>query len=232
MTLDPAQLPDDIAISEGDGDRGREEGERPRGWRSRHLKLTIAKLQRNTFGASSERGARSCSISWSCSSPSWSRGVAEDKAAAEIAGAARPRLDKPEDEQRRKPARRPLPEHLPRERSRASGTVGMPVLRRDAAQARRGHHRDAGARAGAVEGDPARAREVRLPADARPSRSRRRRRIRSRAAGPGRSCWPRCCSPSTGRTCRSTGRATSMPTKASISTSRRWPTGSAPAPRR
>src|SRR5690606_39338300 len=46
---------------------------------------------------------------------------------------------------------------------RLSGANGVPVLRRRATQARRGRDRDVGARPGALEGGPARAREVLLP---------------------------------------------------------------------
>ncbi len=65
--------------------------------------------------------------------------------------------------ERRKPARRPLPEHLPRERI-VYPTCDLPMLwRQPIAQARRRRDRDAGARSAPVEGDPARAREARLP---------------------------------------------------------------------
>ena len=126
----------------------------------------------------------------------------------------------------------PAPRHLPRERVVHPAPSACPGCGGALEEAGRGRHRDAGARAGAVEGDPARAREVLLPqmrghhAGASAFASDRTRPRRTAAA------WPRSCSPSIGRTCRSTGRATSMPTKASISTPRRWPTGSAPVPRR
>ena len=50
MTLDPSQLPDDIAILKAMVIAGGREIEA--------LKLTIAKLRRDKFGASSERGAK------------------------------------------------------------------------------------------------------------------------------------------------------------------------------
>ena len=156
--------------------------------------------------------------------------VSEDKAASRDRGdRCRHSTSRPQ-----KPARRATACASAARARRASRAVRLPPLRLRprSAQARRGHHRDAGARAGAVEGDPARAREVLLPgvredhADAGAVASDRARPRRAAAAGR------RSCSPSTGRICRSTGRATSTPTKASISTSRRWPTGSARAPRR
>src|SRR5207302_660385 len=148
VTLDPNQLPDDIetlkamviAAERKASDRGLE---------IEALKLTIAKLQRNTFGASSESGKKLLD-QLELQLAELEEGMAEDKAAASV----------------------------------------------------------------------------------RPSRSRRRHRIRSHAAVPDRNSWPRSCSPSTGRICRSSGRATSMPTKASISTCPRWLTGSARAQRR
>ena len=63
--------------------------------------------------------ARGCSISWSCSSASWWSGVAQTAAADEIdaAPAAQQNGERREPQApRRKPARRPLPENLPRER--------------------------------------------------------------------------------------------------------------------
>jgi transposase len=109
MTLDPAQLPDDIAtlkamlvaanvrVSSLDAEIAT-------------LKLTIAKMQRAEFGASSERGAKLLDQLELQLGELIAR-VAQDKAAAEIAtplAAAAIEKDKP--------ARRPLPAHLPRER--------------------------------------------------------------------------------------------------------------------
>ena len=51
------------------------------------------------------------------------------------------------------------------------------------------------------------------------------------AAGPVQACWPMCGSPSTPITCRSTGKAKSMPASASVSSARHSPTGSANPPR-
>src|SRR5216683_171912 len=76
------------------------------------LKYTIAKLRHEQFGQSSERGAileqlelQLCELQ---------ENAAEAAAAAQLA-AAKAKV-KVEGFERRRPARRPLPEHLPRER--------------------------------------------------------------------------------------------------------------------
>ena len=92
---------------------------------------------------------------------------------------------------RKRPSRKPFPEHLPRERVIVTRTDGLPVLRRrPAAQARRGRHRDAGGDPAPVEGDPARAREVHLPGlrEDQPAAGAVPR--HRRAAGPDPACWP------------------------------------------
>jgi transposase len=80
------------------------------------LKLTIAKLRRDKFGASSERGARLID-QLELQLAELEERIAQDQAAAEIA-APPPNEQSAAGgrEKRRKPARRPLPEHLPRER--------------------------------------------------------------------------------------------------------------------
>jgi hypothetical protein len=124
-----------------------------------------------------------------------------------------------------------LPAHLPRE-AHLSGTFDLPMLRRGFAQDRRGPDRDAGTHPAAVEGGPARAREVLLPllrehhpaaGALAPDRAR---------AGRASSCSPMSCSRSTACTCRSTARVQHTPAKASISMCRRLPTGSVPARQR
>ncbi len=80
------------------------------------LKLTIAQLRRDKFGASSERGARLID-QLELQLAELEERIAQDGAAAEIAA---PEPKQPDStsgkEKHRKPARRPLPEHLPRER--------------------------------------------------------------------------------------------------------------------
>jgi transposase len=78
------------------------------------LKLTLAKLRRDKFGASSERGARLID-QLELQLAELEERIAQDDAAAEIA-ARPPNEQSATSETRRKPARRPLPEHLPRER--------------------------------------------------------------------------------------------------------------------
>ena len=65
--------------------------------------------------------------------------------------------------ERRKPARRPLPDHLPRERIVYPLPAASPCCGGTTFQDRRGRDRDAGAHPASVESDPARAREVLLP---------------------------------------------------------------------
>jgi transposase len=114
MTLDPAQLPDDIvslkamliAAARRVNDLDAE---------IENLKLTIAKLQHEQFGPSSERGARLLE-QLELQLGELVERRAQEEAAAEIAAPPASPLDKPEPKQRRKPARRPLPEHVARER--------------------------------------------------------------------------------------------------------------------
>ncbi len=103
MTLDPSQLPDDIATLKAMVIAGGREIEA--------LKLTIAKMRRDKFGASSERGARLLD-QLELQLAEIEEGVAQETATAQIKGSARDKAD----EQRLKPARRALPAHLPRER--------------------------------------------------------------------------------------------------------------------
>ena len=115
MTLDPTQLPNDIATLKAMVIAAERKAS-DRGLEIEALKLTIAKLQRNTFGASSESGKKLLD-QLELQLAELEEGMAEDKASAAIA--APPALaaaDKGEDGQHRKPARRPLPSHLPRER--------------------------------------------------------------------------------------------------------------------
>lgn len=78
------------------------------------LKLMIAKLRRERFGASSERGARLLE-QLELQLADLEERAAEVAVAAEIAHPALAAVEV-RGVERRKPARRPLPEHLPRER--------------------------------------------------------------------------------------------------------------------
>ena len=140
MTLDPAKLLDDIATLKkmldvehaariasekraADAEAratGLEAEVRSRADEIEALKITIAKMRRDKFGASSERGAKLLD-QLELQLAELEEGVAQDAAAAEMKAplATTTSADR-DDGQRRKPARRPLPAHLPREIGRAS----------------------------------------------------------------------------------------------------------------
>jgi transposase len=102
MALDPAQLPDDIATLKA--------MLLSRDAEIENLKLTIAKMRRDQYGAKSERGSKLLD-QLELQLAELEEGVAQDSVAAE--------LTMPPDDaetERQKPARRPLPDHLPRER--------------------------------------------------------------------------------------------------------------------
>ena len=80
-------------------------------------KLTIAKLRRDKFGASSERGAKLID-QLELQLAELEERIAQDQAAVEIAAPPPNEQSATSSrEKRRKLARRPLPEHLPRERT-------------------------------------------------------------------------------------------------------------------
>ena len=189
------------------------------------LKLLLAKARREQYGQSSERGAKLID-QLELQLAELEESAAEEEAAAEIAAPASSARQRAAGT--RKPARRPLPEHLPRERivypaPCACPKCGGPVrkLGEDVTET--------------LECVPRRwkvvehVREKVSCRTARRSASRRRPRIRSPVAAPARTCWRWCWPRSTASTCRSPGRARSTPAKASRSTSRTWPTGSVPS---
>ena len=151
------------------------------------LKLEILKLRRELYGQRSERG-RGCSTQMELQLEELEATASEDELRAEQAAA---RASTPVRAfTRRRPARKPFPEHLPRERVVIEAPADLRLLRlRADREARRGRHRDAGSRPAPVEGDPDRAREVHLPglradhptAGALPPDA--------RAAGRARTCW-------------------------------------------
>jgi transposase len=102
MTLDPSELPDDIATLKAMVIAGGREIEA--------LKLTIAKMRRDKFGASSERGAKLLD-QLELQLAELEESVAQDTATAQINA-----LADSKDKRQLKPAHRPLPAHLPRER--------------------------------------------------------------------------------------------------------------------
>jgi hypothetical protein len=77
------------------------------------LKFTIRKLRHERFGQSSERGTLLDQLELQLAD--LEEDAAQAEAATQMAAAAREKITVPSFE-RRRPARRPLPEHLPRER--------------------------------------------------------------------------------------------------------------------
>lgn len=102
MALDPAQLPDDIATLKA--------MLLSRDAEIENLKLTIAKMRRDQYGAKSERGAKLLD-QLELQLAELEEGVAQDGVATELT-----MLPDHAETERQKPARRPLPDHLPRER--------------------------------------------------------------------------------------------------------------------
>lgn len=114
MLLDPAQLPDDIALLKAmpiEANRRASDLDAE----IENLKLQIAKLRHARFGNSSER----TSVPMDQLELQLGELVerrARETAAQEIAAARTPASSKAAPRQPSAPARRPLPEHLPRER--------------------------------------------------------------------------------------------------------------------
>ena len=107
MALDPAQLPNDIAALKALlMDRDAEIA---------NLKLTIAKMRRETFGASSERGAKLID-QLELQLADLVEAATEAKSVAEITSLPAGSATAESEAASKKPARRPLPTHLPRER--------------------------------------------------------------------------------------------------------------------
>ncbi len=185
------------------------------------LKLTIKKLRHEQFGQSSERGALLDQLELQLAD------LEENAAQAETRGADRRSRQDYGAIVRAPQASAPAAAGASATGAhRLSGAGDLPMLRRQPiAQARRGCDRDAGARSAPVEGDPARAREVRLPG------------LRSDhpTAGPlapdrARTCRAEAARPYPVRQVRPAPAAQSserrLPrAKASISMSRRSPTG-------
>jgi transposase len=120
MTRHPDSLPDDIASLKALVLAERA-ARRTAQVEIEMLKLQIAKLRREQYGVSSERGARLIE-QLELALAEREESVAQEVAAGEIATAARSDPPDPRDNvvvrsfHRQKPARRPLPAHLPRER--------------------------------------------------------------------------------------------------------------------
>ena len=114
MALDPAQLPKDITILQAmliaAGTRLLD-----RDAEIANLKLTIAKMRRDTFGASSERGAKLID-QLELQLADLVEAATEAKSAAEMTSLPAGSAEAQSEATSKKPARRPLPAHLLRER--------------------------------------------------------------------------------------------------------------------
>ena len=190
------------------------------------LKFTIKKLRHERFGQSAERGVLLEQLELELADLEEDAGQAE--AAARIAAAAASAAINVAAFERRKPARRPLPDHLPRERivyplPAACPCCGGATVRKigeDVTETLELIPRQWKVIQHVREKFSCRACEA-ITQPPAPS-------IRSRAGAQALSCSLMCCSPSTACTCRSPGRARPMPARASSSTCRPWPTGWAP----
>ena len=117
MTSADDSLPDDVAtlktmlLAERAARTAAQAEAQARALEIEKLKFTIAKLRHERFGASAERAARLID-QLELKLADLEENAAESEVAAEVAGAA----VAVQGFARRKPARRPLPEHLPRER--------------------------------------------------------------------------------------------------------------------
>ena len=232
MTLDPGQLPDDVATLKA--------MLLSRDAEIESLKLTIAKMQRDRFGAKSERGSKLLD-QLELQLAEMEEGVAQDKVTAELTGGSEwPAQHTAAMLTKDKPARRPLPGHLPRERVVHEGPNDCPSCG--------GQLRKLGEDiTETLEYVPATWKVIQhvrekftcrqcekiaqVPAPDHPIARHGEAVLRTDAA-PDRICWRKCCSTNTAPTCRSTGKARSMPAMASTSTPQRWPTGSAHRQRR
>ncbi len=108
-----------------------------------HLKLQIEKLNRDRYGPRSERTARLLD-QLELQLEELEATATEDELAAEMAAA---KTTKVASFTRKRPSRKPFPEHLPRERVIVPGPTACACCGgARLSQARRGHHRDAGGR--------------------------------------------------------------------------------------
>ena len=154
------------------------------------LKLTIEKLRREFFGQRSERKQRLLD-QLELQLDELEASATEDELAAEKAAAETTQV---QGFTRRKPARKPFPAHIPRERKvvpppTSCGCCGSDKLSKigeDVTETLEAVPRQ-------LEGDPDGAREVHLPPLREDQRSRRRRSTRHPGAGRARTCWRRSC---------------------------------------
>jgi transposase len=131
VTAAPDSLPDDIAALRAalaaERLARREAEARASGAEAMvaHLKLLIARLKRDKYGASSERG-RKLIEQLELELGELVAAASEDAAKAEKAAGGNARSDRPGMPPRRQPVRAPLPAHLPRERVVLPGPSACP----------------------------------------------------------------------------------------------------------
>ncbi len=131
MTAAPESLPDDIdalrAALAAERLARREAEARASGAEAMvaHLRLLIAKLKRDKFGASSERG-RKLIDQLELELGELIAAASEDAAKAESAAGEAARGARPDRPPRAQPVRAPLPAHLPRERVVVPGPTACP----------------------------------------------------------------------------------------------------------
>jgi transposase len=119
MATDREPLPSDLAaahaliLAERDGRQRAEALVSAAALEIERLKLLLARMRRERYGQSSERGAKLVE-QLELQLAELEEGAAEEEAAAEIAAPTPERAER--SRSTRRPARRPLPEHLPRER--------------------------------------------------------------------------------------------------------------------
>jgi transposase len=125
-----------------------------------HLKLEIEKLRRSLYCAGSERKARLLE-QMELQLEDLEAAATEDELAAQNAAARTQRVSSFE---RKRPSRKPFPEH-PTARARRHRRAGTMSLLRigKAVEAGRGHHRDAGGDPSPMEGGSDGSREVLVP---------------------------------------------------------------------
>ena len=153
-----------------------------------HLKLLIARLKHDKYGASSERG-RKLLDQLELELGELVAAASEDAAKVEGAAGKDGSTRRPDSPPRGQPVRAPLPVHLPRERVVLPSTDRLPLLQRQAVQAGRGTslRRSRSSRSSGKSSRPSASGSRADPA--RQSPSRRRRSTPSPAAGRGRTCW-------------------------------------------
>ena len=131
MTSTPDNLPDDIdalrtaLAAEQLARRGAEARAAGAEAMVAHLKLLIAKLKRDKYGASSERG-RKLIDQLELELGELVAAASEDAAKAETAAGKDGRGRHPDSPPRGQPVRAPLPAHLPRERVVLPGPTACP----------------------------------------------------------------------------------------------------------